>query len=284
MNNTKFEVYNMNIDYALLGTFPSDIEKMKTDEAIINKFMDCFKLTFSNTVFTYYGEIDECKEHIKSSLLLDELDFKNRTNKQKWHILLLVVIDMFFKMHNTYLAQETMEEICDNFDLFTEEEMISIIHDLNFALFFGIEECLVVSPSAITDLKASDEDTVLLSELLKNQKDLLNIIKTNIKRRDIIKENFEKIFKVKLTPDYAIHLFDGFISTWIEMMEYPIEIDESEWENISTEIFAIIQTFFALSIQSDNVLQSVVEQMYYYIISLYKKTLKIKYPIFTIPN
>lgn len=284
MNKTKFEAYHMSIDYSLLGTFPSNIDTVKSDEALFTLFMECFKLTFSNTVFTYYGDLEECRAQLENSLLLDELNFKERTNRQKWQILLLVVIDMFFKMHNTYLAQETIEEVCNNFDLFTEEELTRVIHDLNFALFFGIEECVVVSPSKIKDLNASDEDTVLLGELLSCQKDLISIIKNNIKRRDVVKDNFEKLFKAPLSNDYTVHLFDGFISAWIEMMEYSDEIDETEWENISTEVYAIIQTFFSLTIQTDIALVSVTEEMYYYIINLYKNTFKIKYPIYSVPE
>lgn len=284
MNNTKFEVYNMCIDYSLLGEFPNNIDSVKTDKALLDLFMDCFKLTFSGTVFSYYGDIEECRSQIEDSLLLDELNYKERSNRQKWQILLLVVLDMFFRLHNTYLAQNTIEEVCDNFDCFSEEEMTKVIHDLNFALFFGIEECIVVSPHKIRDLKASDEDTILLSELLDKQTEVIEIIKHHIKKKSVLKDNFEKMFKSPLANNYAEYLYDGLISSWIEMIEPPTEIDEVEWENISTEVYALVQSFFSLLTQDTISLTNLTNSLYYYIINLYKTTLDIEYPIYSIPS
>jgi hypothetical protein len=287
MNNEKFKVYDMSVDYSLLGTFPNNINSIKSDEQLIDLFIECFKMTFSGTVFSYYGDLNEAKEHIEASLLLDELDFKNRNNKRKWLILFLVVMDMFFKMHNTYLAQNTLEEICDNFDYLTEEELFKIIHDLNFALFFGIEECLVVSPSKIRQLEASDEDNILLPQLIDAKDDLLKIIKSHVKRRDINVEQYEAFFKEKLTAAYTTYLYDGFIGAWIEMIEFPDEdlknLCEGCWESILTDILALAQTFFSLVIKNEIVLQELSEDLYFYIANLYKKTFKIKYPIYDTP-
>lgn len=284
MNKIMFETNDIKIDYNLIGSFPKNIDKIKTDEELIDLFVDCFNITFSSTVFSYYGDIEECKNLISSSLIMDDLDFSNRTNKQKWNILLLIAIEMFFKMHNTYLAQDTVEEVCENFDNFDDEEMNKIIYDLNFALFFGIEECLALCPSQIRNLNGSDEDTILLPELLDSQKEIINIIKTTIKRKDINKEHFEKMFKIPISENYALNLFNGLISTWIELMEPEIDLSEENWETVSVEVFAIIQTFLSLVLNNTSSFKKILDSIYYFIINLLKNTYNLDYDIFHTPN
>lgn len=287
MNNTQFLVYNdMSIDYNLLGEYPKDIDKFD-DEKLFNYFIDCFRLTFSNTVFSYYGDLAEIKEQIDNSLLKDEIDYKNKTNKQKWAILFLIIFDMFFRLHNTYLAQDTLAEVCEYFDTFSNEELLTIIHDLNFALFFGIEECMVVSPSRIMELNASNEDNFIMEDLIVNKKIFLKIIKDHIKKKDINKEHFEDLFKVPLNNNYPEILYDGFVSAWIEMMDdEDIEAlqkqDLQTWEEVSAEVYAIISTFFSLSLNIGDNLLSLAEAFYYTIMTIYKQKLGIKHEIYSI--
>lgn len=288
MNNTLFEVYDMPIDYRLLGTYPKNIDSLN-DEEILDLFMQSFKLTFSGTVFSYYGTLEESRELIDDSLIKDDLDYKNRTNKQKWAILFLIVFSMFYQMHNTYFAQTTIQNVCDNFDIYTDEELMRTISDLNFSLFFGIEECMVVSPSQIKNLQASNEDAILLDKLVDNQEEIIKIIKRTISKRDISKKDFENLFTSKLNSNYALDYFDGFVSSWIEMMSTPEEsfkdinhISVEEWQTVSAEIYTIITAFFSLTILDDDLLLKISDNLYYFIIKLYKKELNISYKIIKI--
>lgn len=285
MDNSNFIVYNeLSIDYKLLGTYPINIDKFKNDEELLNYFIECFKLTFLNTVFNYYGSLEDAKIHIESSLLMEELDFKNRTNKEKWIIYFLIVYDLFFSMHNTYLAQDTISDVIDYFDFLSDEERLNIVHDLNFALFFGIEECLIVTPSKIKELEASDDDTLILHELIENRDNVLNIFRANIRKRDIEKERFEDIFKLPLDKNFIVNLYDCFITMWIEMIDSSEAIlqegitDES-WREVSAEVFAIISTFLALVIDDENVIIDTTQVLYTYIMTIYKEKLDVEFDV-----
>lgn len=276
-----FVIYDdLNIDYNFLGTYPPNIDKM-TNEQILDYFLECFKLTFSNTVFAYYGDIKEIKTQIKESLIKDELEFESRTNKEKWCILLLVVLNLFYVMHNTFIAQDAIEDFIDSFDMFNDEERLSIIHDFNFALYFGIEECMVVSPSKISDLGASDDDVVLLHDLIEKKDFVQALMNKHIKKKDLDKEHFEEFMKISPGKNYLEDLYDCLISMWIDTMEDVNEealpfINNDDWQELSAEVFALLSTFFALTVNGEDRVFNVSEELYYFLMKLFKDNFKVK--------
>ena len=287
MNNARFLIYGeLPVDYSLLGQYPENIDSFKGDE-LLNYFVDCYKLTFTNTVFSYYGDMNEIKIQLEQSLIKEELEYDTRTNKEKWAILFLVVLDLFFVMHNTYLAQDTIADVVEMFDMLDDDERLNIIYDLNFSLYFGIEECIVVSPSKIRELKAADEDTITFPEMLDAEDTIKSLLRQGIKKRDIKKESFEELFKEELNKNYINIYFDNFMSMWIDMMQDAEEefLDNDTpggWQELSANVFAVISTFFALTLNDENLVLDLSEVLYYTIMPMYKEELNIDYDIYVI--
>lgn len=283
MVKKKLNINGFEIDYDFLGTYPSNIESFKEKE-LIEFFIKSYKYSFISTVFTYYGNnLLEIKNMISDSIYSEDYNYKELNNKERWNLLTLVTLKMFFEIHDFVFAISVIDEVLDNFDTFNEDEFKIILNDLNFSLFFSIEEFLSVSPSNIRDLKSSQDDEFLLPELLNIQKELELIIKDNIKEKDIKNESYIDFFKEPINKDYYINLFDMLISTWIELLPEPKRLvknkTEDNWNEYLADVYSIVCACFSILLKEEEKIVKIANLIYFEIASILSKKLKIKFSI-----
>lgn len=283
MVNKKLNINGFEIDYDFLGTYPSNIETFKENE-LIDFFIESYKYSFISTVFTYYGnDLLEIRNIISDGIYSEDYNYKELGNKKRWNLLTLVVLKMFFEIHDFVFAINVIDEVFDNFDTFAEDEFKVILNDLNFSLFFSIEELLSVSPSNIRELKSSQDDEFLLPELLDIQKELELIIKDNIKEKDIKKETYIDFFKEPINKNYYINLFDMLISTWVELLPEPKRVikdkTEDNWNEYLADVYSIICACFSILLKEEEKIEEIANLIYFKIASILSKKLKIKFSI-----
>lgn len=285
--NIKLQVSDYNIDYDFLGNFPKNIEEMKDDE-IFNEFFETFKFTFIDTILTYYGNVENIEDIIKDSLILDSLNFKNLNNKKKWLALELVLINLFYQMHDTFFANDTLNLLVNNFNQYDEDLLLTMINDFNNSIFFAMQETLIVTPDKIKNINATYNDIFLLEEFIDNKESILKIIKNNMKIKNIEKEQYEKYFHEDLKDNWLINMYNGMILFWIDSFEEESynfsKISHEDWENLLTQIYSNIFTWFVMFINEENIeiVVACIGKIYEFICNIIKKKYKISYEIYEI--
>ena len=257
MREDLFTVNNVLIDYNLLGKFPSDLKKAKFDK-ILDKFMESFEYTFTNTVFSYYGDLAEIRELIEDSVILEEADIKKYSKEKQWEILLLLVEKMFLDMHSTLLGCEVVDKVFDNLDNLDETDLKIIIEDINLGIYFAIEENILVTPTNLKELNASTDGVFLLEEILDKEDEFEKIISNCKTGNKINKEKYEDIIKIPFNvKTYKKSFFNRFLFQWIDLMEVPEGLNKSKLtddvlDEIYSDIFASILTFVSLFFDKEN--------------------------------
>lgn len=273
MRQDMFTVNNTIIDYNLLGRFPKDFEKLKFDK-ILDKFIECFEYTFTNTVFSYYGDLKEIKELLDASIIFEKVEATKYSKTKQWEILLLIVEKMFLDMHATLLGCETIDLILDNLEHLDEEDLKILIEDINLAIYFAIEENILVTPTSLKELNATCDDIFLLEDILRKEEEFEKIISNCKAGNKINKSKYEEIigkpYNVKM---YKKSLFNKFLFQWIDLMGIPdmSDLSEEKLEEIYSDIFATILTFFTMFFDEDNDVYNLTEEIYFFISKIFNE-------------
>lgn len=277
MRDDIFTVSGILIDYNLLGNSPEEIEKLKYQK-IIDKFMECFQYTFTNTVFCYYGTLADIRIQIEDSPLLEEIEIEKYSKKKQWLILILFIEKMFLDMHDTKEGSEFVNLVFDNLENLDEEDLKILVEDINYGLYFAIEENLLVSPTNLKELKASIETTFLLKEILSKEETFYKIISNCKVSSNINKERYEEIVKIPFNiRTYRKILFNSFLFKWIDLMD-PREdlieketLTEEEADEISADMFATVLTFNGLFFDNENYLLNITEEIFEFVSEIFRK-------------
>lgn len=282
MREDIFTVADILIDYNLLGNPPEEIDEL-TYPKIINKFMECFQYTFTNTVFCYYGDIKEIKELIEESKLLKEIEITKYSKKKQWFILTLFIEKMFLDMHDTKEGCDFVNLVFDNLDTFDELELKILTEDINYGIYYAIEENLLVTPTNLKELNASIETSFLLKEILEKEELFYKTIANCKVASNINKDRYEEVVKIPFNiRTYKKIFFNSFLFKWIDLMDSKEELlekdtlTEEEIEEASADIFATILTFNGLFFDSENYLLNITEELFEFVNNIFKKRFKIE--------
>lgn len=279
MRKDLFTVNNIVIDYNLLGNFPETLKKVKY-EKMLDKFMESFEYTFTSTVFSYYGNLKEIRELIEDSITLEEIEFTKYDKEKQWLILILLVEKMFLDMHATLLGCEVVNEIFNNLDNLTEEDLKIIVEDINLSIYFAIEENILVTPTNLKELNASLDNVFLLEQLLSKEEEFEDIISKCKTGSKINKIKYEDIIKTPFNvKTYKKTLFNRFVFQWIDLMEPPINLkpnaSKEVLDEICSDIFASVLTFNSLFFDEENDVLNITEELYSLLIDIFEETYKV---------
>lgn len=279
------DVRGLKIDYNFLGTYPKNINELNGDE-IIDVLVESYKYSLTRTVFTFYGNnLLEIKDLISQNIYSKEYNYKDLSNKKKWDFTILIILRLFFEIHDVIFSISVIDEILDKLETLSEDETKIILNDLNFSLFFAVKEFLSVKPSSVRIL-CSSEDGHLYSELLDLKESLESIIKNNIKIKKVKEDLYISFFKEPLDEKYCTNLYDVLVETLLKFLSTPKELlnnnTEKKWGDYSADIYSIIFIFFSTFIESDKGMEEAVDLIYYEVMRVIKDKYKIEYPIATI--
>ncbi len=282
MREDIFTVSNILIDYNLLGNPPEEIEKLKYNK-IIDKFMECFQYTFTNTVFCYYGTPADIRIQIEDSPLLEEIEITKYSKRKQWQILTLLVEKMFLDMHDTKEGSNFLNLVFDNLDNLDENDLKILIEDINYGIYFAVEENLLVTPTSLKEVKATIETTFLLRELLEKEESFNKLFSNCKVPSNINKERYESVTHIPFNvKTYKKIFFNSFLFRWIDLMDLKESLMEKktltqeEIEEISADMFATILTFNGMFFSNENYLLNITEEMFDVVAEVFKKKYNIE--------
>lgn len=276
MRKDFFKVIDTMIDYSILGRYPESLYKLNK-EKMIEKFMEVFQYTFTNTAMAFYGPIEDIKELIEDSLVFDNCDFDNYSKCKQWDTIVLIAVQMFINMHDAPLGMEVAENIVEHLDDLSEDELHSIVIDLNASLYFIIEECMTVTPSYMKLFNATTDDVFMLDDFLNNKEQFEKLLGQKEIFQNVDKEKFEECFKRPFNIKTAKKiLLDGFLLQWTDMSEFPAYMEENriptqdDVDEASAEIFSVILIYATIIAKTEDAALEITENMYNYIIKIYE--------------
>ncbi len=283
MREDIFTVSNVLIDYNLLGYAPEGIDKLKYNK-IIDKLMEVFQYTFTNTAFCYYGTLADIRFQIEESPLLEEIEITKYSKKKQWFILVLFLEKMFLDMHDTKEGSDFLNLVFDNLDNLDETDLKVLIEDINYGIFFAVEENLLVSPTSLKEVKATIETTLVLKEILDKENDFYKVISNSKVATNIDKSRYEEITKIPFNvKTYKKIFFNSFLFKWIDLMDKKVDFIESkkkltknDIDDINADIFATILTFNGLFFPDKDYLLNITEEMYEFVEEIFLKKYNIE--------
>lgn len=282
-----FKIKEITVDYNFMGKYPIKINEM-TNEEILNKFYNVFYFSFIHTSLCYYGDPFEILSLVEDSLVLDRIDYKNLTNERKWLGLEIALFKLYYDLNEFIFGQDIMNYIIDNFKIINNDDLINIINDLNMSLFFGIGESIIITPTTLNDISATNDDFFLLDYFLKNEEILKNRIKKILKKSYISNEKFLDFFKTDVKNEWLDLFFDGFILEWINSFDDEIlEQDMSNydiWLNTSIEVYTIILCYFYLFIdeKDQEKVISIIKEIYNNVMNQIKEFCEVEFEVLDI--
>ena len=218
IDNNYFLVKDTIVDYNYLGFIPERF-KDKTTKEILNYFFDVFKYSIKNEVLTLYGTEEDIKNLIIHNKNIECEEFEKSTYDKKWAKLVLVLIDMFFSLQDFDTILDVLPYIQEHIDDFSKETTNTIINDLNFALYFAIEDGLFINPSYILDTGANVENNFILEDLLKKEKEFEQGIRKLLSKKDVDLGIFETQMKELFKKGFEKEIFNSFIMNFVSKIE-----------------------------------------------------------------